>query len=377
MIGRLSQVSYSGEEPHIHHILPKSLYPEYKKENWNLIKVSVKAHYILHHILARALGGKCHSAFYQMSIHPKLNLKITARQYREALTNFKILNKGVCTYRCTRTGKNYRLHKEDHRVLSGECVHTFKGKTLSPAHVQYMKDTLVVYDSKIEKYRRVYRTEEYLIKIKSGEYIHAGNLRSEESRKKTGDKLRNTVAITDGESIKFLKSDEEIPEGFTRGLPCKTKQNMSRSAKNKNFYHNPHTGQQIKVYDDQVPDGYVKGRIRFGRDNDIMDWKYGVNVLTGEKVKVNRDSRFPEFCMNKNKKVVYQYTNKNKEVYVSGDLVSLAKHFGYDIKSDMAHTVPFDKVTKKFSASLNDLGFSKIPAENFSEEYKKDWIWIN
>lgn len=376
MIDSLSQSNLKQESFHIHHILPKSLYPEYKKEKWNLIKVSVKAHYILHHILARALGGKCYSAFYQMSIHPKLNLKITARQYNEAVTNFKILNKGVCTYRSAITGKCHRAHKEDYRVLSGEYVHNFKGKTLSPARVQYMKDTLVVFDSSNRKYCRVYKDENYFSKINSGEYIHTGKLRSEESRKKTGDRLRDAVAVTDGETIKFLKPSEEIPEGFRRGLPHKTKQKMSKASKNKNFYHSPVTGHQIKVYGDSVPEGYVKGRISFGRENDIMDWKYGINVLTGEKIKVNKDSCFPDFCINKSKKVVYQYINENKEVYVSGDLTFLARKFGFDIKPDMVYTVPFDKVTKKFSASLNDLGFFKIPAENFKEEYKKDWVWI-
>lgn len=37
----------------IHHVLPVSLFPEYSRESWNLIKVPGKLHYILHYLLAK------------------------------------------------------------------------------------------------------------------------------------------------------------------------------------------------------------------------------------------------------------------------------------------------------------------------------------
>lgn len=59
-----------------HHIVPKSLFM-----NNNLIELTPKEHYIVHHILARALRGKMIYAFQLMSL--KNHYKITARIYEE------------------------------------------------------------------------------------------------------------------------------------------------------------------------------------------------------------------------------------------------------------------------------------------------------
>ena len=34
-----------------HHILPKAIFPEYKSESWNIVKLSAKDHFLAHYLL--------------------------------------------------------------------------------------------------------------------------------------------------------------------------------------------------------------------------------------------------------------------------------------------------------------------------------------
>jgi len=52
-----------------HHWYPKSLYPEYSKEDWNVVRLTAKEHYLSHYLLHKILPNcyKMSSAFWRMS----------------------------------------------------------------------------------------------------------------------------------------------------------------------------------------------------------------------------------------------------------------------------------------------------------------------
>jgi len=52
-----------------HHWYPKSLYPEYSKEDWNIVRLTAKEHYLSHYLLHRMLPNcyKMSHAFWRMS----------------------------------------------------------------------------------------------------------------------------------------------------------------------------------------------------------------------------------------------------------------------------------------------------------------------
>lgn len=52
-----------------HHWYPKSLYPEYSKEDWNVVRLTAKEHYLSHYLLHRMLPScdKMSTAFWRMS----------------------------------------------------------------------------------------------------------------------------------------------------------------------------------------------------------------------------------------------------------------------------------------------------------------------
>jgi len=53
-----------------HHWYPKSLYPEYSKEDWNVVRLTAKEHYLSHYLLHKMLPScnKMSTAFWRMSI---------------------------------------------------------------------------------------------------------------------------------------------------------------------------------------------------------------------------------------------------------------------------------------------------------------------
>jgi hypothetical protein len=66
---------------HIHHILPSSLYHEYKNlkvHTWNKSILTHRAHLIAHYMLAKALGGNMWFAYNNMNCH---NVKLSSRLY--------------------------------------------------------------------------------------------------------------------------------------------------------------------------------------------------------------------------------------------------------------------------------------------------------
>jgi hypothetical protein len=63
-----------GNSTHNHHILPRSLYPEYVSDGWNLTKLTYRAHLIAHYMLAKALGKNMWFAYNNMNAYgEKLN----------------------------------------------------------------------------------------------------------------------------------------------------------------------------------------------------------------------------------------------------------------------------------------------------------------
>ena len=66
-----------------HHIIPKSLKPEYAKETWNLVAVSGRVHFILHYLLWMAYRDhKTWNAFkFMVSKNPYQNRYFNSRLY--------------------------------------------------------------------------------------------------------------------------------------------------------------------------------------------------------------------------------------------------------------------------------------------------------
>lgn len=128
----------SGER---HHILPASIFPDYAKIKLNIVKLPLRAHYLAHYMLAKAIGNKMWFAFNMMS-RIKNRIKFNSKLYestrlylREASSK---MNKGremsdsgkkAASDRLINTlvvkdsnGNRFRVSKDDTRYINNELV---------------------------------------------------------------------------------------------------------------------------------------------------------------------------------------------------------------------------------------------------------------
>jgi hypothetical protein len=116
---------YNSKKHHRHHILPSSLFPEYKnlKENiWNEAILNHRAHLIAHFMLAKSLGGNMWYAYNNMNCH---NVKLSSKLYESGLKEFSKIHSNRMS------GKNnpmFGLKRPDHGKLISKIR---KGSTLS------------------------------------------------------------------------------------------------------------------------------------------------------------------------------------------------------------------------------------------------------
>lgn len=78
------------KETHKHHILPRSIYPEYidlKINTWNKAILKTRSHLIAHYMLAKALGGNMWFAYNNMNCY---NVRLKTRLYEIGIKNMRI-----------------------------------------------------------------------------------------------------------------------------------------------------------------------------------------------------------------------------------------------------------------------------------------------
>lgn len=78
------RIPYEHEE---HHIMPKAIWPEYKTEDWNLVLLTHKEHYVCHHLLTKCLPHADTTRAYWFMTHNK-GMPITSKVYENLRRKF-------------------------------------------------------------------------------------------------------------------------------------------------------------------------------------------------------------------------------------------------------------------------------------------------
>lgn len=105
-----------------HHILPVSIFPEYKSEKWNLVKLTARQHFIAHVLLAKAVGGMWHAV--NMMTHcdekGKRDYRISSRIYetlkieRAKQLSLEMSGENNPMYGTSRKGENNPMYGKTH-----------------------------------------------------------------------------------------------------------------------------------------------------------------------------------------------------------------------------------------------------------------------
>lgn len=106
-----------------HHILPKSLFPEYDKEGWNLVQLTARQHFIAHVLLAKAFGGRMWHAVNMMTHcdeNGKRNYRVSSRIYeimkveRAKQLSVEMTGENNPMYGTSRKGKDNPMYGKTH-----------------------------------------------------------------------------------------------------------------------------------------------------------------------------------------------------------------------------------------------------------------------
>lgn len=135
------QIPESGQYSEKHHILPKSLFPEYKdlkNNDWNLIVLSFRQHYICHWILAKAFGGKMWFAFHAM------NMESTYTEGKRLYKNSRIYDysKKYMAEQMSIAQNNFWKNNEEKRIECSQNMLGNKNHFYGKQHTEETKQKL-------------------------------------------------------------------------------------------------------------------------------------------------------------------------------------------------------------------------------------------
>jgi len=263
--------AYEGEGEK-HHILPKSIFPQFIKNAENILKVSYKGHFIIHYILSKVF----------LSNNEKRKMIFAFNQMRRISKN-NILYE----YNRKNISKAISENNRNRIIISNETTQTQKTiKNFLSIPDGFKKGLLV----KNKEKRKLFHSKNIIVKNSEG-YIfpvsrtnenflkgnlfhyNKGSVKSMTTKEKISNNgIKNRKSYTNGEKVIFLKEGEVVPTGYVLGN-CFSKQNCVLN-KNKFWFHNKETGKNIRLKkEDKVPKGYVKNRLKFNNVGSTgMSW---------------------------------------------------------------------------------------------------------
>lgn len=356
---------------HTHHILPRSIFPEYKKSKWNLVVLTPREHFLSHWMLSKSHGGSMIHAFYQMAIHPKYNIRVTSTQYQKIKILFAEDLSSRKFYMVA--GRIRRLKADDSMVLSGEAVPCPPNYTKRKCNAKPMLGRVAVYDA-VECKKLSVKLED----VDYVRYVPIGVMRDQSSRNKTSDALKGRIAAYDpvARTQRYFKTIKEIPVDYVLGL-LGSSERAKQTFKNARHAHNKKTGEHIRTSASELPDGFEWGKPD-GSKNFFKDTVILHNPFTGGKLSIKSTEIPPKHYGVSGTTYVYTYQcGDDRMASFSGKrLISMS---GVKIHPCyILSTADLDFVFKRGSnkgSSPKTLGFNRTPVSDW-DYLGDDWDWV-
>ena len=214
-----------------HHMLTSKIFPEFKKEKWNLILLPVGAHYTVHYLLLKSIRhNSCVFAFNQMRRISKRFGKPKCRLYAAVKKEFAILISENNTGRPKPDGY---------------------GKFMSDLH----RGTNCYRNNDSGEIRR------FKVGDQPNNWVpfQTGRVRTAESRAKLGDSIRGRILQYDP-NTKDVKSVYKLLSGYINGAPPWF-DNHAEKLKDYSWLYHQETGKVLRIdISNGIPDGYKVGR---------------------------------------------------------------------------------------------------------------------
>lgn len=347
----------------VHHILPKGkhCWPEYanlRRNPWNAVKLTNRQHFIAHLLLWKALP---HNPTVVYSANMMRNFwgekRNTSRLYESLM---KDVGSTI-----SKANKGLKRSDEVKKEISDR-----------------LKNTLVVFDNldpdktpfRINKDDPGYDPSRHL-------FYRTGYMHDEETKQKIG--RPGKIQITDGVVNTCIGPDEDIPDGFHRGVTSE------KLGKHGSFYwyYNPENGEQGRFKKDKQPDDWLRGRpSNTGKENKgfaAANNKTNVIDLVRKKsTKVGRVDRTfmgPQSGKSTAKTKVFLvdntvFTNKKllckKYPYLKNieDVIIKAPHYNMSDEIRIFHA-------ENEGLTFSELGYKMIPLSDYEHSEGRTIYW--
>lgn len=363
-----------------HHMLPRSLFDEYKNEKENLIVLSAREHFLAHWMLARALHGKMWYAFNLM---------------------FRVIPENK---------RNSRLYDKARQYIAKVISETNTGSTMSEENRKMMsirhRGTVNVVDSE----GNGFRVDVDDPRIKTGELVYpmVGKTHSDETKKLMSQNgIKGRIAFTNIHTNKLTYIKENVLEymvddDYILGLPEEMCEVLSNRVKDKQWYNNGVddirlTPNEYKEY--KSTNGELKrGRLKFNnRGFDFINSKDVIHVTDLRNMRCEYLSckseikKYHAKAINDKDSVIYTFddkiitTHSALKVYLKTIGIFLPnggkKEFLNNKVSKPHHNMSKEKYNfcEKYQGyRLTDLGLTvyNISEFNYFEHEDKEIFWL-
>lgn len=266
-----SRILKSNEIFEIHHIQPRSLGGSDKDDN--LVKLTLREHYIAHRLLTKFLSGKAKSkmflAIYLMvNVHDKKFVK-SSRLYEQIKSDYYFACLGrkhseETKRKISESNKNKIVSEETKKKISQVKLGTGIGRKHSEETKRKISVGHAGKKLSEDHINKVNRNPE---KIRKTAEKHKGMKRSDEAKKKMSLAKQNYVPWNKGKKIEnyslvwyhhpetkhIIRCEEkDKPEGYIYGKGKNPNYNLK-------WYHDPETKKKIRVKEGTQPSNYLHG----------------------------------------------------------------------------------------------------------------------
>lgn len=217
-----------------HHILPVSLFPEYKKDNDNIITLTGREHFLAHWMLAKALSSS--KMWFVLNQMRRIGNRSVLYEYARKEIS-----------RVISESNSGRTISEEHKLALNNSI---KGK--SPARIVETNETLW-----LDKDSPLWETGEAVS-------LALGRKHTQETKEKLQNKNSGKSFYSNNSGDIRMFSSNNVPEGYA---PYVNPKWYESTVTDTIWAYNPTTGEHIRVKEKNMPNGFLKGRKHGGWNN--------------------------------------------------------------------------------------------------------------
>lgn len=294
------------EQYEVHHILPRSLFPEYEFEPLNLVKLKLYDHFVAHYLIAKTKNPKMVYAFNMMN---RVKTGFTDDQLEQAAMMYA------------------DFREELSRIISK----TNTGKTRTPGHKEIIgkltKGMIAVKQNATGITKRI-PVEEYHANPHLYTHHATGRIHKESTKQLMSDNgIKGKTAFTHRVTLDVIFEDESFSHpDYTKGNLVQSSVASERFKGDSHWTHTA-TGESVRAKECPGP-GWIKKRSNF--ENPFATQITVFDIRTGEKSFIQKTDRELHHVVHNavivhNDKIIAISPIEKKKLIKSGDFTKTSR----------------------------------------------------